>query len=139
MIREKITVKDYERISRENEYYLWHFTPLDIGIGSIYSIFKERMFNNGRHMMRDILEIYDIPYYESEIKDSLEFLDMLGVPLESLWVKKAKDFNPFILAFKRKRLVAATFEGYCMCPEGITELLLKLNPDIVLNVNLDEK
>ena len=25
MIREKITINDYERISRENEYYIWHF------------------------------------------------------------------------------------------------------------------
>jgi hypothetical protein len=137
MIREKITSKDYERISKENEYYIWHFTPSDIGIGVIYSIFKERMNSNGGHMMRSILEIYDVPYYESEIKDNLDFLDMLGVPLQSLWVKQAKEFNPFILAFNRKRLVAATFQGYCMCPEGITELLLKLNPEIVLNANLD--
>jgi len=138
MIREKITTKDYERISKENEYYIWHFTMSDTtGIAAIFSIFRDDEYGREGHMMRSILDIYDVPYYESEIKDSIDFLDMIGIPLQSLWMKEVKEFKPFILAFKRKRLVTSTLDGYCMCPEGITDLLFKLNPEIVLNAKLD--
>ena len=138
MIREKITTKDYERISKENDYFLWHFTMKDvIGNANVFSIFKEDYDGNRPHLMKSILDIYNIPYYESDIKDSLDFLDMIGIPLQKLWVKKENEFKPFIFGFKKKRLVVSTLDGYCMCAEGITDLLFKLNPEIVLNAKLD--
>lgn len=136
MIREKITTKDYERISKENEYYIWHFTMTDeLNRTVTKSIFSEN--NDSNNIIPELLDIYDIPYYESEIKNSLDFLDMIGIPIQQLWIREYNEFKHFILAFKRKRLIASTLDGYCMCPEGITELLLKLNPEIVLNAKLD--
>lgn len=135
MIREKITVKDYERISKENEYYLWHFVRKnDTGISVIYSIFE---VEDKPNHLTPLLEVFDIPYFESYIEDSLDFLDMLGVPLNSLYLREYRKFNTFILAFNKKSLQLATYKGYCMCTEGITKLIYNLNPKFIDNLNLD--
>jgi hypothetical protein len=135
MIREQITVKDYERISKENEYYLWHFVRKnDTGISDIYSIFKD---DDKQNHLKPMLELIDIPYFESYIEDSLDFLDMLGMPLDFLYIKDVKKFNTFILAFKKKRMVTSTLDGYCMCVEGITDLIFNLNPEYIEKLNLD--
>ena len=135
MIREQITVKDYEKISKENEYYLWHFVRKnDTGISDIYSIFKD---DNKQNHLKPMLELIDIPYFESYIEDSLDFLDMLGMPLDFLYIKDVKKFNTFILAFKKKRMVTSTLDGYCMCVEGITDLIFNLNPEYIEKLNLD--
>jgi hypothetical protein len=135
MIRQQITVKDYEKISKENEYYLWHFVRKnDTGISSIYSIFEDDYKENH---LKPLLEVFDIPYFESYVEDSLDFLDMLGIPLDFLYIKGAKKFNTFILAFKRKRMVISTLDGYCMCTEGITDLIYNLNPEYIEKLNLD--
>jgi hypothetical protein len=135
MIREQITVKDYEKISKENEYYLWHFVRKnDTGISDIYSIFKD---DDKQNHLKPMLELIDIPYFESYIEDSLDFLDMLGMPLDFLYIKDVKKFNTFILAFKKKRMVTSTLDGYCMCVEGITDLIFNLNPEYIEKLNLD--
>jgi hypothetical protein len=135
MIREQITVKDYERISKENEYYLWHFVrKSDTGPILIHSIFDDSLKENH---LNPLLEIFDIPYFESYIEDSLDFLDMLGIPLNLLYLNKIQNFNTFILAFKKRRLVTSTLDGYCMCSEGITDLIYNLNPKFIENLNLD--
>jgi hypothetical protein len=84
-----------------------------------------------------MLELIDIPYFESYIEDSLDFLDMLGMPLDFLYIKDVKKFNTFILAFKKKRMVTSTLDGYCMCVEGITDLIFNLNPEYIEKLNLD--
>jgi hypothetical protein len=135
MIREQITVKDYERISKENEYYLWHFVRKnDTGPILIHSIFENGIKENH---LKPLLEIFNIPYFESYIEDSLDFLDMLGIPLNLLYLKEIKNFNTFILAFKKKRLVTSTLDGYCMCTEGLTDLIFNLNPEYIEKLNLD--
>jgi hypothetical protein len=135
MIREQITVKDYERISKENEYYLWHFVrKSDTGPILIHSIFDDSLKENH---LKPLLEIFDIPYFESYIEDSLDFLDMLGIPLNLLYLNKIQNFNTFILAFKKRRLVTSTLDGYCMCSEGITDLIYNLNPEFIEKLNLD--
>ena len=140
MIREKITVEDFDRISVENDYYLWHFVrkSQEFSQPTIRSIFdfKEGEYL-GQNRMITILEIFDIPYFESYMEDSVDFLDMLGVPVERYRLKRTNSFNPIILTFNRRRLVNGTYNGFCFCPEGITNLLLDLNPEIVLNANLD--
>jgi hypothetical protein len=136
MIREQITVEDYHRISKENEYYLWHFVRKnDTGpLPLIHTIFGD---DSKINHLKPLLEIFDIPYYESYIEDSLNFLDVLGVPLNFLYIKDVKKFDTFILSFNKKRMVNATFYGYCMCTEGITDLIYNLNPEFIEKLNLD--
>ena len=139
MVREQITVQDYERISRENEYYLWHFVrKSDTGITTVYSIFDEKDNLLSRpNDTETLLDAYNIPYFESYIEDSLDFLDMIVAPLNSLRIREKNMLNTFMLTFNKRRLINATYNGYCMCVEGITELLYDLNPEIVLNAKLD--
>ena len=62
---------------------------------------------------------------------------MIGAPLNSLRIREKNMLNTFMLTFNKRRLINATYNGYCMCVEGITELLYDLNPEIVLNAKLD--
>lgn len=139
MIRELVRVQDFERISRENEYFIWHFLMNDdYSQPAMRSIFSE----NEKHYrlpnrMIEFLEIFDVPYFESYANESIDFLDKLGVPLEKLRIKTKPDLNPLVLSFNHKRLVNATYNGFCLCPEGLTKLLHDLNPEFIHNANLD--
>lgn len=137
MIREKITIQDYERISQENEYYLWHFVRKNnTGPVMIYSYFEEEEAFKG-HQLKGILDKIDIPYFESYLEDSFDFLIDLGIPANLLWIPETKEFNTIILAFNKRRKVTSTFEGYCMCMEGILDMVYLLNPQYILNAKFD--
>jgi hypothetical protein len=137
MIREKITINDYERISRENEYYIWHFVrKTNMGNRAIYSIFDTPDFNPDMpHELRTFLEICDIPYFESYVEDSVDFLDNI-IPLKHLWNKSDSQFNTCVLGFNRRRMVDSTIY-HCLCVGGISEIIYELNPDIIERINLD--
>jgi hypothetical protein len=137
MIRERIKVQDYERISRENEYYLWHFVrKSDTGPVMIYSYFEEEHPRKG-HQLKGVLDKIDIPYFESYLEDSFDFLIDLGISANLLWIPETKEFNTIILAFKKHRKVTSTFEGHCMCMEGVLDMIHLLNPQYILNVKFD--
>jgi hypothetical protein len=137
MIRERITIQDYERISRENEYYLWHFVrKSNTGPVMIYSYFEEEEPFKG-HQLKGILDKIHIPYFESYLEDSFDFLIDLGISAKLLWQPEVKEFNTIILAFNKRRKVTSTFEGHCMCLEGVLDMIYILNPQYILNVKLD--
>jgi hypothetical protein len=137
MIRERVTIEDYERISRENEYYLWHFVRKDsTGPVMIYSYFERENYLKG-HQLKGILDKIDIPYFESYLEDSYDFLINLGISAKHLWIPETKEFNTIIIAFNKRRKVTSTFEGYCMCMEGILDMIYQLNPQYILNAKFD--
>jgi hypothetical protein len=138
MIREKITINDYERISRENEYYIWHFVrKTDVGNRSIFSIFDEPNFGpDTQHELKTFLEICNIPYFESYVEDSVDFLDNL-IPLSRLLSKNDNKLNTCILGFNKRRMVTSTMHGHCLCVGGISEIIYELNSDFIERINLD--
>jgi hypothetical protein len=140
MIREKIKVEDFDRISLENDYYLWHFVLRDVSCKpNMHSIF-DGLDNEMRkpNSMIEFLNVFNVSYFESYVEESIDFLDKLGVPLEHLRQRgEIKTIKPFMLTFNRRRLVNGTYNGYCFCPEGITKLLYNLNPELIYNANLD--
>jgi hypothetical protein len=139
MIRELVSVQDFERISQENEYFIWHFLMNDeFSQPSMRSIFSENEKHyHSPNLMIQFLEIFDIPYFESYANESIDFLDKLGAPLEKLRIKTKPDLNPLVLSFNHRRLVNATYNGFCLCPEGLTDLLYNLNPKFIHDLNLD--
>ena len=139
MIREMVTVQDFDRISRENEYFIWHFLMNDdFSQPTMRSIFSENeKYYHSPNKMIQFLEIFDVPYFESYANESIDFLDKLGVPLEKLRIKTKTDLNPLIISFNHRRLVNATYNGFCLCPEGLTDLLYNLNPEFIHNSKLD--
>ena len=86
MVREQILVQDFEKISRKYDYYLWNFVWKGEGMcHSMRTIFDESSedIESSNHL-KYFLEVFDIPYFESYIQDSMDFLDVLGVPLNNL-------------------------------------------------------
>ena len=139
MVREQILTKDFEIISRKYDYYLWNFVWKGEGMShSMRTIFDDDNTNhNSINRLKYFLDVFDVPYFESYIQESIDFLDTLGVPLNELRIKNTDMIKPFMLTFNRRRFVNATYNGFCVCPEGITELLYDLNPEIILNANID--
>jgi hypothetical protein len=139
MIREQVTVQDFERISQENEYFIWHFLMSNqYTQPTIRSIFDENeIYYHSPNRMVQFLEVFDVPYFESYADESIDFLDKLGVPLDKLRVPSRPELMPLVLSFNHRRLVNATYNGFCLCTEGLTDLLYDLNPEFIYNLNLD--
>ena len=130
MIREQVTVEDFNRISQENEYYLWHFVKkVYTGPLEIQPYFDDK---TEKYKLKTILDMVDIPFFESYTEDSVDFLINLGNPfIENVY--KLKVHNPVVVAFNRKRMVTHTFGPYCYCVEGVISLIGELNPQFILD------
>lgn len=132
MIREKVIVSDFDKIARENEYYIWNFTHYNENL-QIKSIFQpEHPFLP--NALIQILNTIPVPYFESVIEDSYDFL----INLDNHFAKnifKNGHFQPVIVSFNRKRMVNHTYGPYCYCTEGIIELIGELNPQFILDSN----
>ena len=140
MVREQIKVEDFDRVGRQYEYFIWNFVSKNQNVNwpTIRPIFDfDETYYKSPNFLIPLLEVFNVPYFETYIEDSLDFLSDLGVPLDSLYLREVEWFKPFMITFNRKRMVNSTYNGFCYCPEGITELLIDLNPDIVLNANID--
>jgi hypothetical protein len=151
MIRQEVSINDFRRIAKENEYFLWHFLQKEQESTSlgIWSIFKENTSTNKNvdNALIHILDKIDIPYFESYTQDSIDFLMDMGLDGKLLWtsnnfknwyVDKKQNFRPIIIGFKRTKIITSTFEeGNCYCYEGIIELIGKLNPEFLLNYKID--
>ncbi len=149
MIRERAKVEDFKKIAKENEYFLWHFLMENQNntIQGIWSFFDERInpYTNepDHHILMTLLSMTDIPYYESYVKDSIDFLINLGLNgkdlyiLRNPWPNRPPDrrfhYVPIVVGFKRTGMVHSTHR-VCYCVEGITEIILKLNPELISNV-----
>ena len=140
MVREQIKVEDFDRVGRQYEYFIWNFVSKNQNVNwpTIRPIFDfDETHYKSPNFLIPLLEVFNLPYFETYIEDSIDFLSNLGVPLDSLYLREVEWFKPFMITFNRKRMVNSTYNGFCYCPEGITELLIDLNPDIVLNANID--
>jgi hypothetical protein len=155
MIREIVTIKDYERIAKENEYFLWHFVQKEQQKNSptIFSYFVEdTSVYKKQNDLKPILDKVNIPYFESYTEESVDFLIDLGLPGSLLYTPPPpppetsknnrtyipREFyhSPVILGFNRFLYKSSTFET-CYCIEGVIDLISKLNIDFLINSELD--
>ena len=44
MIREQVKIQDYERIAKDNEYFIWNFITKDDYPFEIFSFFEENSY-----------------------------------------------------------------------------------------------
>lgn len=134
MIREVISHKDFLRIGKENEFYIWHFLQKnqDKNLLSFSSVLEEKKEYNE---LKVLLEYVDIPYFESYTEDSIDFLNNLGFSYKSLWKPYTPGqevtlsefkFNPIIIGFKRHTKVLSTFET-CYCLDGAIKIISNLD------------
>ena len=143
MEKKIITHNDFYEIAQKNDYFLWHFLQKNQEENHLllWSIFKEKEDKKIEHAMRTILESFDVPYYESYVEDSIDFLNGLGIPYEKLWkpsnnrnINVSKDFfyGPVVIGFKKFEKVHSTLD-VCYCIGGVVEVINKINPELILN------
>ena len=127
----KITSKEFDEVARENEYFFLHFALKgDSGALGIFSYFDEP--KRGIHPLKELVDTLDLPYFEMYIQDEYDFLGNLSDQfLKKVW-KPKYGWQPAIVSFYKRRLVTSTYHGYCMCPEGLTELIANTNIDFLL-------
>jgi hypothetical protein len=137
MIRKIIKVSDFNTIRKEHDYFLWSFLNVNPGclaIKSVLGIYDKGVEGcSDYNDMVDILNIFeDLPYFESFTHESIDFLMNQGLPANKLWDKGL--FNPVVVGFKKGVLISSTFD-LCYCAEGVTDIIYKLNPELLLDVN----
>ena len=130
MIREQVTVEDFNRISQENEYYLWHFVKkVYTPALEIQPYFDDK---TEKYKLKTILDMVDIPFFESYTEDSVDFLINLGFSAKKFWLGK-KEFAPIMIGFNKNRKVTSTQDRICYCTEGIIDIVYQLNPKFILD------
>jgi hypothetical protein len=134
MIREKIKVDDFNRISKDHEYFLWNFVIQGQGMSSthIRPIFEPEDYKNP-NPLKSILELIPIPYFESRLEESYDFVMNLG-DIFTKNVYKQNFFYPLIIGFNKRRVVSSTYSR-CYCVEGILEIIGDLNTQFILDAN----
>jgi hypothetical protein len=132
MIREKVNVSDFDRISKENEYFIWNFvtTPMTTHIKSLFELEDYRHPNP----LKSILEFINVPYFESDLESSHDFVRNLGDRFLKT-VYKNGILHPVMISFNRKRVVSSSYHN-CYCIEGVLELIGELNPQFILDANI---
>lgn len=151
MDRKIITIKDFRDVARNNEYFLWHFLQKEQYKNSImgasitmYSYFENR--ENEINYIKTIVDQLEIPYYESYVEDSIDFIHGLGYQYSRLWnPPKPKVvtnsnflFNPVLVGFKKFNKVFSTLDS-CYCTEGVLEVIASLNPEFLLSLSVEEE
>ena len=140
MIRKTITTKDYKEISKSHDYFMWHFmmenqgskTPLEL-----YSYFDE--FENKPHALKQFLDMVpSVPYYESLVKDSYDFLLEWGIQQRNWW-KPIVGFQPIILGFKKGTKFIGSSDLGCYCLNTLTEMVYILDSDLMLSLSVEEE
>lgn len=146
MERKIITINDFNDVARNNEYFLWHFLQKNQQKGGlvIQSYFKSD--ENSENKLKEIIDLVDIPYFESYTEDSVDFLHNVGgFDYNKIWNKDTpntnefKDvrFNPVLIGFKRFTKVSDTFKK-CYCIDGILEIIADLNPEFLSKINTED-
>jgi len=144
MERRIITVKDFQSVARNNEYFLWHFMQKKQKDSSLalFSYFDKR--EGEENKIKEIMDLVNIPYFESYTEDSIDFLNGLDIPYANLWSPNNtapnsfhQTFNPIIIGFKKFNKIKTT-QDLCYCVDGVLEIILELNPEILSTVNTED-
>ena len=142
MIRQEVSVKDFYKIAKENEYFLWHFLQKgqELTKLSLWSIFKENkvIHQDVENALVHILDKINIPYFESYAEDSIDFLMDMGFSGKLLYnpvpgsfgPKHYRFYQPIVMGFHKGKMIANTTE-FCYCAEGILDVIGKTNPSLL--------
>lgn len=143
--REKVTVKDFYQISKQNEFFVWHFLRENQCSErlELCSYFEEK--KDASHTTKFLLDRIPVPYFESYTEESIDFLLDMGVP-ERFFRRKIEEhefngnklsrFSPLFFTFNFRKMVGCSMYG-CYCSEYLLEQIMNLNPNFILNANFD--
>lgn len=146
MVREKVKVEDFKWISKKYPIFLWNFlqkTQNQVPY-SIQSYFDDlKIITHGQNQLLSVLEIIDVPYFESYNDESIDFLMDLGFTGSFLYqpypdifkVDHYNHYTPLIIGFKNGQMVSSTVD-FCYCKEGIIDLIATLDISLLENANI---
>lgn len=123
MTIEKVSVSDFNRISKENEQYVWHFITKDDRSHEIFSYFREPKYG-GVHFLKEIIDEFKIPYFESYVEDSVDFILNSGVLAQNK-IYYNGIYSPVFMGFRKKTKITSTMDNICYCSDGIIEIICK--------------
>ena len=132
MIREKVLVSDFDRISSEHESYIWHFLTKDDRQFELFSYFKEPKFNQ-IHALKEVIDEFEIPYFESYVEDSVDFILNSGI-LNQDKIYQNGIYSPVLMGFKRRTKIASTMDNICYCSTGTIEIICKILTKLPLSI-----
>lgn len=147
--REVITIKDFHRVAKENEFFIWHFLKKNQCAGNheLCSYFDNYTgeLSEITHTTKYLFNSIDIPYFESYTEESMDFLLDLGFEGNFLYQRnsnnglyktKEQKFSPLFIAFNRFIMVGSSAQK-CYCSNYLIELIMELNPKFILNSHFD--
>jgi hypothetical protein len=144
MEKKIITINEFQNVARNNEYFLWHFLQKKQGdsVLGLHSYFEK---NEGKdNKIKELIDLLNIPYFESYVEDSIDFLNGLGIPYEKLWFTNSppevpfnQRFGPVLIGFNGFNKVLSTMDR-CYCVDGILEVVSELNPEFLLSINTED-
>lgn len=135
MIRQIVNVKDYYDLGQQYEHYIWHFVRKNQCESTlVIKPFLLEKCDIQESAIESILEFTTVPYFESYIDESFDFLYENGLPIDVLWDEKIKIFNPVLVAFNKYKIVNATYYN-CYSIEGFIEVISSLDIKYFSDVN----
>jgi hypothetical protein len=130
-----IHIDNFRVIAKDYDTFFWHFISenhnagTDVLLKSLY--LEETDFMENNHPMKEIQEMLNIHIFESYIKDSVDFLNNLGVPFDRIYNRKTKRFQPFFIGFRGSKFMGGTnITTTCHCVNGVTDVIYQTNPTI---------
>jgi hypothetical protein len=147
--REVITIKDFHRVAKENEFFIWHFLQKN-QCGStltLCSYFEERTgkMSEISHTIKYLFNSINVPYFESYTEESIDFLLDLGFkenflfqrnPNSDFPVARERQYAALFIGFNRFMMVGSSPQK-CYCSDYLIELIMELNPKFILDSNFD--
>ena len=134
---EIVKVEDFDRIARNNEYFFWHFTTPQNQKLTFQPYYKDT--GELPHPIKNIVDTLQIPYFESEVLESVDFIcDLKSGYSKFIYGPNKGVYNPVILGFKRKNLLHGTWDGFCYCDEGFINLIFATNPKFFEGVDIQD-
>jgi hypothetical protein len=132
MVREKVLVSDFNRISKEYNNYIWHFINKNKIPYELFSYFKEP--NYGQiHALKEIVDEFEIPYFESYTEDSVDFILNTGIINQNKLYTNGT-YSPVFMGFKSRTMISSTMDGICYCPNGAIEIICKTLTELPISV-----
>jgi hypothetical protein len=126
---EIVTVKDYQRLCQENEYFFWHFVANNPDMITTIKPVTDIVGKTFESPLNEIQESLNVKIYESLVEDSVDFLMNLGYKSDQIFQKACNCFAPKFIGFRKGAKVAGTAsEVKCYCTEGVVEVIYLTNP-----------
>jgi len=146
MIREKVLVSDFKKISAEYPIFIWHFLQKEQRLVpfTLQSYFDDlESILMKRNPLYETLQMVDIPYFESYLHESMDFLMDLGFDVTSIYHPKPevvgaehyKHYTPLVAGFKNGQLISST-RDFCYCTDGLLEVISTLDISLLEKIAL---